>query len=162
MSGPKNENQHTVLISLGSNINPEKYLPAAVKLLAGIVDGLQVSSTWESPAVGSVGPNYLNNAVQFETELSLEKIKSHLITPIENQLGRVRSDDKYMDRTIDLDVLVYDQNVVDPGLWSQAHLAVPASELAPGLINELTGNSLRETAERLQRQVKIIQRKDLD
>ena len=162
MSGPKSYNQHTVLISLGSNINPEKHLPAAVKLLAEIVDGLQVSSTWESPAVGSIGPNYLNNAVLFETELSLEKIRSHLISPIENQLGRVRSADKYMDRTIDLDVLVYDQNVVDPDLWSQAHLAVPTSELIPEFKNEVTGNSLRETAERLQRRVEIIQRKDLD
>ncbi len=162
MSGQKNNNQHTVLISLGSNINPEKHLPAAVKLLAEIVDGLQVSSTWESPAVGSIGPNYLNNAVLFRTGLSLEKVRSHLITPIENQLGRVRSGDKYMDRTIDLDVLIYDQNVVDPDLWSQAHLAVPTSELIPDFKNETTGDTLREIAERLQHRVEINQRVDLD
>ena len=67
-----------------------------------------------------------------------------------------------MDRSIDLDVLIYDSSVIDPELWSLAHLAVPASELMPDLINEDTGKTLREIADLLRGEVVIIQRFDLD
>ena len=117
---------------------------------------------WESPAVGSSGPNYLNSAALFHTNLQLISIKDRIITPIELQLGRIRSSDKYMDRSIDLDVLIYDSSVIDPGLWSLAHLAVPASELMPDFINKDSGKTLREIAELLLKKVSIIQRLDLN
>jgi 2-amino-4-hydroxy-6-hydroxymethyldihydropteridine diphosphokinase len=117
---------------------------------------------WESQAVGSSGPNYLNSTALIHTDLSLESIKSTIISPIENQLGRIRTEDKYIDRTIDLDVLIYNDRVVDPELWTQAHLAVPASELLPDFMNTTTGETLLEIAAELGERIEIIQRIDLD
>ena len=157
-----NNSSLPVLISLGSNINPEKNILAAVKLLSESVDRLSISSVWESSAVGSSGPNYLKCAAQFLTQLPLEKIKSNVISPIETQLGRVRSANKYMDRSIDLDVLVYGESIIDSELWFHGYLAIPASELMPDLLNQETGESLLETADRLRKSTKIFQRLDLD
>lgn len=152
---------HPVLISLGSNINPESNIPAAIELLSTKVGRVMTSSIWESPAVGSSGPNYLNCAVLFQTDLPLEAIKPMIISPIEDQLGRKRTADKYSDRTIDLDVLIYGCQLIDPELWSQAHLAIPSSELMPDYKNIATKETLEETAERLHRGVSIFQRFDL-
>ena len=132
-----------------------------MSLLASKIDPIQFSSVWESPAVGSSGPNYLNSAALFQTDLSPDQIKSEISAPIENKLGRIRSEDKYMDRTIDLDVLVYQDDIIDQEIWTQAHLALPASELRPSLTNPETGKTLLETAKSLREQTDISQRLDL-
>ena len=151
-----------VLISLGSNIKPKDNLRKASILLSEAVKEISFFSIWESQAVGSSGPNYLNSTALIHTDLSLESIKSTIISPIENQLGRIRTADKYIDRTIDLDVLIYNDRVVDPELWTQAHLAVPASELLPDFMNTTTGETLLEIAAELGERIEIIQRIDLD
>jgi 2-amino-4-hydroxy-6-hydroxymethyldihydropteridine diphosphokinase len=150
------------LISLGSNLNPEKNIQTAARLLAKKVGHMVTSSVWESPAVGSSGPNYLNCAALFQTNLPLKGIKTNVIAPIEEQLGRIRGSDKYMDRTIDLDVLIYANQTIDPELWTQAHLAIPASELMPGFMNNDTGETLLDTAKRLSKLVGIFQHLDLN
>jgi 2-amino-4-hydroxy-6-hydroxymethyldihydropteridine diphosphokinase len=162
LSDPKSKNLLPVLISLGSNINPEANIPAAVNLLSDMVENLITSSIWKSPAVGSSGPDYLNSAALIYTNLPLQAIKTNIISPIENQLGRIRSDDKYMDRTIDLDVLIYNNLVMDPDLWTQAHLAIPASELMPKLKNSETGDTLQEAADQLLKRFGITQYSDLE
>jgi 2-amino-4-hydroxy-6-hydroxymethyldihydropteridine diphosphokinase len=133
----------------------------AHRLLVKETDHVTFSTIWESPAVGSNGPNFLNSASLFQTNLSLKAIKKQLISPIEMKLGRIRTEDKYMDRTIDLDVLVYDNQIIDPDIWSLAHLTVPASELMPTLKNTKTGKTLLETASELNAIEKIFQRNDL-
>ena len=161
LSDQTNNSSFPVLVSLGSNINPEENIISAAKLLSDIVDRLSISSVWESSAVGSSGPNYLNSAALFHSQLPLEGIKSNVISPIETQLGRVRSDDKYMDRSIDLDLPQNGVYYVDPELWIHGHLAIPASELMPNLVNLVTDESLQETADRLRKNTKIFQRLDL-
>ena len=157
------ENRQTslALISLGSNINPEKFILAAIQQLAKVDDRILVSTIWESPAVGSSGPNYLNAAALLNTQLPEERIKPQLLSPIEERLGRVKTDDKFADRTIDLDVLIYENTIIDPELWHLAHLAIPASELMPNLRNPNTGEDLEDVAIRLRATAGIIPRLDL-
>ena len=162
LNDQRNRSASPVLISLGSNINPKINIKKASALLSEKVEGVRFSSVWESPAVGSSGPNYLNSAALMFSALSLEEIKSSLITPIENQLGRFRTADKYRDRTIDIDVLIYDDRVVDPEVWTQAHLAIPASELIPDFKNSETGGTLLEFAQSLEKRVEIRKRNDIE
>ena len=56
---------HQVYLSLGSNIQPEVNLPRAVELLQEYGKFIKVSRAWESEAVGSDGPNFLNACVLF-------------------------------------------------------------------------------------------------
>jgi len=90
-----------------------------------------------------------------------EELKSDVLSVIETQLGRVRSANKYMDRTIDLDVLVFNGNEMDPELWTQAHVAVPAAQLLPDLRNTETGETLAASSKRLSKKADLEKVKNL-
>ena len=150
-----------VVISLGSNLDPEFNIPEALLYLARYVTIIRTAPIYETPAYGSEGPNYLNSAVLINTELSLALLKKEVLAPIENQLGRIRSADKYMDRTIDLDVLIFNQLVIDPELWTQAHIAVPAAQVFPDYSNPETGEKISQAAKRLLPGIDIKKRSDL-
>jgi len=150
-----------VLISLGSNIEPEKNLPLALKMLAEGSLILNTASIWQTPAIGSDGPDYLNTAVLMESHLPLDQLKVQLLLAIEGKLGRIRTTNKNADRTIDLDILMYDGQCRDEELWSQAHIAVPASELLPDCTHPQSGETLTHAAQRLSAGSSFIKRTDL-
>ena len=107
-------------IGLGANVGPrEETLRRAVELLAA-EDGVEVvgvSTLQETDPVGSVDqPRFLNGAVAVETTLSPCELLDVLLR-IERTLGRVRDGTRWGPRTVDLDLLVYADEVVDePGL----------------------------------------------
>lgn len=142
--------QHNAILLLGSNIMPEENIPRALGLIADHLPILAQSRIWETEAVGSRGPNFLNVAVQVATDLEAQDIKNAIARPIENQLGRIRSTDKFMPRTMDIDVIVLDDQVLDENLWKKAFTAIPVSELAPELICPSNGKPLREIAAELK------------
>ena len=79
-----------VCILLGSNIDSEKNIKLAIKLIGEKLQINKISSVWESKAVGSNGPNYLNVALLANTTLSEEDLKNSVLRKIETKLGRVR------------------------------------------------------------------------
>lgn len=149
------------LIGIGSNLNPEENIKEALRFLSDLVTIRKISAVYQSPAVGSSGPDYLNSAVLIETDLPLELLQKNVLSSIENQLKRVRSSNKYMDRTIDLDVLIFNQTVLDPELWTQAHVAVPAADIYPNYSNPETGEKISQAAERLLPGTNLRLRSDL-
>lgn len=161
LKGKSNSEPIQVLISLGSNLDPENNISEALHLLGIYVAIRNYSSIYQSRAIGSSGPDYLNSAVLIETNSSLELLRKNILSPIEDRLDRIRSADKYMDRTIDLDVLIYKQTIIDPGLWTQAHVAVPAAEILPDFINPETGENISQAANRLLPGNNIQKRSDL-
>jgi 2-amino-4-hydroxy-6-hydroxymethyldihydropteridine pyrophosphokinase len=111
---------HRVYLSLGSNIQPEENLPKAINLLSERGKILKLSSAWESRAVGSNGPNFLNACVLFSTQLLYAELKAQVAHPIEAQLGRKRTEDKYAPRTIDIDIILFDNESCNEKFWNQA------------------------------------------
>ncbi|MCL5611357.1 MAG: 2-amino-4-hydroxy-6-hydroxymethyldihydropteridine diphosphokinase [Chloroflexi bacterium] len=81
---------HTVFLSLGSNVQPEIYLPKAIDLLRNYGKMLAISNVWESHAVGINAANFLNACVLFATSSAPENLKERVIRPIEAKLVRVR------------------------------------------------------------------------
>ena len=138
-----------VCLSLGSNIAPEEHLKQAVERLREMLPVLAVSRAWKSPAVGSGGPDFLNAAVLVDTWLNSSMLKQQVLRPIERSLGRERGEDKYAPRTIDIDIVVYASEVLDPLLWTQAYLALPVAELLPELVEPISGETLESIASRL-------------
>lgn len=134
------------ILGLGSNISPDQNLPEALRQLARLVKVLAVSSRWETAAVGSNGPAFLNAAVLIETDLSSQTLKQQVLAHIESALGRVRTVDKNAPRTIDLDILVFAGEVFDPNLFRLDHLILPVAEIAPELCEPDTGKSMRVLA----------------
>ncbi len=152
--------EHQVCLLLGSNISPEAYLPQAVLLLQKEMTVLQASQVWETPSIGSGGPNFLNAALTALTPLEVEALKETLLRPLEASLGRVRSADKNAPRTIDLDIILFDGQLIDPTLWQYAHRAVPVAQLIPDFCCQ-TGEALKDAAARLRLSTPIRLRSDV-
>jgi 2-amino-4-hydroxy-6-hydroxymethyldihydropteridine diphosphokinase len=150
-----------VYLGLGSNIEPEKHLPEAVDLLAQHLRVGDRSSVWESPPVGGPGPNFLNAVMLLFTHLEPDTLREQLLRPVEDALGRVRSSDPNAPRTIDLDILVFDGQVLEPEIWEQAHWSVPLAELVPDCANPETGETVGEAARRLSQAIPISRREDV-
>lgn len=140
----------TVLLSLGSNLQPQRYLHAAVEVLRARFGTITVSPAYRTPAVGFDGPDFLNNAVALETSMPLEELDAWL-HEVEDAHGRDRSGPRFSDRTLDIDIVYYGDRVVEgPG-----HLRIPRTELkhafvlkpladiAPDFVDPVTRLSLR-------------------
>src|SRR5512141_2224954 len=153
--------QHKVYLSLGSNINAETNLPRAIQLLANYGDVEAVSGVWESHAVGSNGPNFLNASVLFLTELSAQELKERVIGPVEAALGRIRTADKNAPRTIDIDIMMVDGKPFNLDRWDNAFVLLPIADLLPEAQHPLRNEKLRDAAESARRQTWIVQRPGL-
>jgi len=148
-------------LGLGSNIEPEKNLPRSIGLLRQYVSIYAFSALWETPSVGEAGPNFLNGVVRIGSHLQPEELKLQVLRPVEAQLGRVRTSDKYAPRPIDIDILVVNGSVYTEDVWRYAYLAVPLAELFPDLTHPKSGKSLAEVAKQLCNATKIHLRRDI-
>ena len=144
---------HGAYLSLGSNIQPETNLVRAIELLRRHGRLERISSAWESESVGAPGPNYLNACVLLLTPLSQPALKEQALLPIETELGRERSADKFAPRTIDIDIVLYDGISSDNKYWEQAFVVVPLAEIYPEYQNPIRAESILKTATRLRQQV---------
>jgi 2-amino-4-hydroxy-6-hydroxymethyldihydropteridine diphosphokinase len=144
---------HLAYLSLGSNIQPETNLVRAIQLLQQYGRIEKISSAWESESVGAQGPNYLNACVLLATSLPRAALKEQALLPIELELGRRRSADKFAPRTVDIDIVVFDSQSCDDKYWEQAFVVVPLAEIHPEYQNPLMRESIINTATRLREQV---------
>lgn len=160
---------NTVFLSLGSNIDPDIYLPAGVNRLAALGEVVAVSSIYETLAVGDpTQPNFLNAAVILLTPLSADLLKQQL-RAIELSLGRQRSADLNAARTIDLDIAFFNHDILlvgkrhipDPDILAQPYLAQPLAELAPDFIHPETGQTLSAIAAPFLHRTDIWRRDDM-
>jgi 2-amino-4-hydroxy-6-hydroxymethyldihydropteridine diphosphokinase len=144
---------HQAYLSLGSNIQPETNVVRAIELLRKYGRLESISSAWESESVGAPGPNYLNTCVLLVTPLSQPVLKEQALLPIEKELGRQRTADKFAPRTIDIDIVLFDGKSCDDRYWQQAFVVVPLAEIIPEYQNPLARELITETATRLRQQV---------
>ena len=149
--------QGRALVSLGSNLTPERNLTHAVDLFARSLTVQAVSSAWATAPVGPPGqPEFLNAAALIATREPPLAFRDTL-RRLEGALGRSRTVDRFAPRPIDLDLVAYDETTLDeedlllpdPDLLHQAYLAVPAAEIAPDWVHPHSGERLSEVAARL-------------
>lgn len=141
---------HLAYLSLGSNIQPEVNLVKAVKLLKRNGPIEKISNVWESKSVGAEGPNYLNACMSYVTSLTQTALKEQVLLPIERALGRKRTENKFAPRTMDIDIVIFDDNPCDDRYWEQAFVVIPLAEIYPDYKNPLTRETLLETATHLR------------
>lgn len=99
-----------VTLGLGSSVDPVEHLSSCLDALLLNFKDLSLSSVFESEAIGFVGDNFLNMAVGFETSLELLEL-SALLKSIEDKSGRDRSQPRFSNRTLDIDLLTYGSQV---------------------------------------------------
>jgi 2-amino-4-hydroxy-6-hydroxymethyldihydropteridine diphosphokinase len=131
-------------VGLGANLGDcDATMRRAIELLGGNgIEVVAVSSFRETDPVGyTEQPRFLNGAVAIETELTPRELLDRLLA-VERDLGRTRDRPRYGPRTIDLDLLLYGDEVVDepglivphPRLAERRFALEPLAELHPDLV----------------------------
>ncbi len=150
-----------IFISLGSNADREYHIRQAVIELAAVFGALQLSTVYESESVGFVGDAFYNMVVGARTELSIAQCV-HVFKAIEDKYGRVRDSAKYSGRTLDLDLLTYDEVVCqEPAqlprdeIIHNAYVLLPLAELAPDLIHPVSGLTYSQLWQSYSKQQKL-------
>ncbi len=149
---------HKIFLSLGSNVQPEIYLPKAIDLLHEYGRVQAISTVWESHAVGTDASNFLNACLLFITSIAPENLKEQVIHRIEAKLGRVRNENKNAPRTIDIDIVMADGTPVNLEFWNYVFVVVPMADLAPEFLHPTTHEKLIDASDLLRSQTRIVQR----
>ncbi|MGF1548046.1 MAG: 2-amino-4-hydroxy-6-hydroxymethyldihydropteridine diphosphokinase [Thiotrichales bacterium] len=133
-------------VSIGSNVDRERHIRAALAALRAQFGPIEASSVYETPAEGFAGEPFLNLVAAFDCELGPNELAVWL-KQVEFENGRVRSERRFAPRTLDLDLILYGDLVVASGMVRLPHRDIrayafvlePLLELAPDLVLPDTG-----------------------
>ena len=117
------------IIGIGSNIDAGYHIPEMLRLLAADVHIVQVSQLIQTRPIGTISQaDYTNGAVRIKTEMEIEELSSFL-KQLEDQMGRDRTQKKFGPRNIDLDIMIWNNTIVDPDYYTREFLRNSAAEL---------------------------------
>ncbi len=135
----------TGFISIGSNIDKNIHVPSSINALKKQFDNIVVSSLYETEAVGFEGDDFHNLIVQFDSELDAKKV-AKILRQIELDHGRTRDSRKYAARTLDLDLILYGEQIISDGrlqiprdeIERYAFVLEPLAEIAADLLHPVS------------------------
>lgn len=138
----------TCFVSVGSNIDKAKNITAGLQSLHESFGNLTVSPIYETAAVGFDGENFYNFVVGFESDLTAYEIFEKL-RKLEFKHGRLKNSQKFSPRTLDLDLLLYGQAIIDDEILKlprsdiEKYLFVlqPLADLAPNFLHPILKKS---------------------
>ncbi len=141
----------TIYISLGSNINREENTRAGIAALKQAFGALTLSSVYESEAVGFDGDAFYNMVIACVVDTPVFET-NQILRDIEDANGRDRSSPKFSSRTLDLDLLLYDDLILDEKglklpraeILKNAFVLWPLAEIAPEFKHPQAGVSYAE------------------
>ena len=96
-----------VYIGIGSNINRDTNIMGGINAIEQQFGKVDISSIYESRAYGFEGDNFYNLVAGFDTGLSLAELTG-ILREIEYSFGRKRQEERFLSRTLDIDLLLYD------------------------------------------------------
>ena len=142
---------HIACLSLGSNVEPERHLAAAVRALRAEFGEVVLSTFYRTRAIGFDGPDFINAAALVRTTLDVHALDAWLHA-LEDAHGRDRSGPRYGDRNLDIDIVLFDDLVIDgPGRLRlprpdlrHAFVLRPLAEIAPDMVEPVSGHTLAE------------------
>jgi 2-amino-4-hydroxy-6-hydroxymethyldihydropteridine diphosphokinase len=121
---------NTVIIGIGSNIDAEENISGMLKILKNQVQVIKVSSMLKTKPIGIENqPEFTNGAVKIKTSLNRENL-TVLLKSIEDQMGRDRTAPRFGARTIDLDIVVWNGEIVDDDYYTRDFLQNSVRELS--------------------------------
>jgi dihydroneopterin aldolase/2-amino-4-hydroxy-6-hydroxymethyldihydropteridine diphosphokinase len=144
-------------VAVGSNVDPERNIPEALRSLRGLALVTATSTFYRTPPLSRPEqPMFFNGVWELRATRSARQLKFEVLRRIEAELGRERTEDRHAPRPIDLDLILYGDQVIaesdlrvpDPEICQRPFVAIPLLELAPDLV-------LPDTLERLSSQAVI-------
>ena len=140
-----------VYLGIGSNIDPEENLRLGIRELRRVFGEIELSAVYASAAIGFEGADFLNMVVGLQSDDSPGAIQDQ-VELIHDLAGRERGAGKFSSRPLDIDLLLYDDQVVDePALklprcdvLEYSFVLRPLAELDPDLVHPQTGKTMIE------------------
>ena len=139
------------LLSLGSNLEPERHLRAAADALRERFPDIVFSRPYRYPAVGFDGPDFINAGAMLQSDLDPYQLNDWLHA-LEDTQGRRRDAPRFSSRTLDIDLVFYGDLILKgegnlqlprPEL-RHAFVLQPLAEIAPGFVDPVSGKTLGE------------------
>lgn len=132
----------TAYLGLGSNVNALANIRSCIQALQQDFRNVQLSPVYRCKAVGFDGDDFINLVARVETDLQPLELKRYL-SELENRHGRSRGVPRFSDRTLDIDILLYDDiylmtpclEIPRDEILTAAHVLKPLADLAPGLLH---------------------------
>lgn len=122
-----------VIIGLGSNIESNQNIQRAREILAQKYHVVAESCFKVTKPVGkNEQADFINGSILIETKLAIRQLKTEL-DKIEKTMGRNRPHDRHGPRTIDLDIVVWNENIIDRDFYDRNYLKESVLELVPDL-----------------------------
>ncbi|MEI6745616.1 MAG: 2-amino-4-hydroxy-6-hydroxymethyldihydropteridine diphosphokinase [Methylococcaceae bacterium] len=147
-------------VSVGSNIDKAKNIDAGLNSLREMFGELSVSPIYETAAVGFDGDNFYNLVVGFESDLSVHAV-FQILRELEFKHGRSSNSQKFSPRSLDLDLLLYGDEIIDDGILKlprddiekYAFVLQPLADIAPNLIHPIHQKTYRKMLKSLPSQL---------
>ncbi len=141
----------TAWLGLGSNVNADTNIRAGIRALEETFRNVRLSPAYASTAVGFEGDDFINLVARVETDMHPMELRQYL-RDLEDRYGRKRDVPKFSDRSLDVDILLYDDLVVlSPVLeipraeiLKFAHVLKPLADLDPDLVHPTERRSISE------------------
>ncbi|HDN27358.1 MAG TPA: 2-amino-4-hydroxy-6-hydroxymethyldihydropteridine diphosphokinase [Thioploca sp.] len=143
-----------VYVSIGSNIEPLRYIRTGLADMQRQFGVLTLSSVYESEAIGFEGDNFYNLIAGFDTRMTVQTVAS-ILRIIEKNNDRKRTSERFSARTLDLDVLLYDDlifkdkevEVPRDEILKYAFVLLPLAEIASNVKHPVTKQQLGDLAQ---------------
>lgn len=143
-----------ILLSVGSNVEKEKNISAGLVELGELFQSLQCSSIYETQSAGFVGDNFYNLVVSVQTSMNLAQVSKSL-KDLEFKFGRDFSTPRFSAKTLDVDILCFDQLVGQfhgvelprPEILHSSYVLFPLAELVPNAVHPSLNVTFKELAD---------------
>ena len=160
---------HKIFVGIGSNIDREKNIKSCIEILKDLYDNILISPVYETEAMGFNGPNFYNLVLSFETEENVYDLKNGL-NQIENNHGRHFNETKFSSRTLDIDILYYDDLILSDDkvqiprkeICEYDFVLKPLVDLAPDFIHPIRNISNQEILNNIKKKKQIISTINMD
>ena len=161
------EKNHKVYVGIGSNINQKLHINKCIRALESKFIDIELSPTYESSSMGFDGPNFYNLVASFTTDLGIDILKETLKN-IEIDNGRSFGEVKFSSRTLDIDILYYDDlinenmNIPRCEIIKFDFVLRPLYDLSPAHIHPVTRKTHHKMLNETQYQKMIINEIDIN
>ena len=160
---------HKIFVGIGSNIDREKNIKSCMSILKSIYGDIVISPVYETQSMGFNGPNFYNLVSCFETDENIYDLKSTL-NEIENNHGRHFNETKFSSRTVDIDILYYDDLVLSDDkiqiprkeICEYDFVLKPLMDIVPDFIHPFHKISHKEIMNKIKIKKQIISIIDMD
>jgi len=138
-------------LGLGSNVNARAHIAAGITALRENFSDVRLSPAYQTAAVGFDGDDFINLTASIETGFQPIELKNFL-NDLEDRHGRLRDVPKFSDRTLDIDILLFDDlyllspvlEIPRPEIMKFAHVLKPLADLAPDLVHPISRKTIDE------------------